>query len=413
MRILHTSDWHIGRSFFGYDLHDAQQVFIDHIINVVREEGVEVLLISGDLYDRSLPSLASIDLMAYALSRLSKLTKVVITSGNHDSSRRLGFGKELFESANVFIRTSVDDITRPILLPLGNDQLAIYGIPYLDPYTTSSHLIERQDTSAARAVDHGEVLRAAIGRINLHRQSVKANRTIVMSHAWFAGGENSESEVNIGGLGQAPINLLQGFDYAALGHLHKPKVIDDHIRYSGSALPYSFSERDVEKLTYLIDLSPDRLEVRSIASPKYKDLVQIEDSMENLLRSNEYAGLENAFVKIKITDERPPLNPKSILAARFGFIVELFTNSASLTPKNYEELRAMSPAQLVESFLKEVRTYGTNEWEAMQIANVLDRIEAGSPLIPGDPFLQNQEDQECSHEDISLQEVEEPKEDEA
>jgi exonuclease SbcD len=413
MRILHTSDWHIGRGFFGYDLHDAQQVFIDHIINVVKEEGVDVLLISGDLYDRSLPSLASIDLMAYALSQLSKLTKVIITSGNHDSSRRLGFGKELFESANVFIRTSVDDITRPILLPHGNDQLAIYGIPYLDPYTTSSQLIERQDSAAARTVDHGEVLRAAIGRINLHRESVKANRTIVMSHAWFAGGENSESEVNIGGLGQAPINLLQGFDYAALGHLHKPKVIDDHIRYSGSALPYSFSERDVEKLTYLIDLSADHLKATPITSPKYKELVQIEDSVENLLRSSKYEGLENAFVKIKITDERPPVNPKSVLGARFSFIVELFTNVASLTPKNYEELRAMSPSQLVESFLAEVRAYGPNEWEREQIANVLDRIEAGAPLIPSDPFLLSMEDEECSHEDIQVQEVEDRKEEEA
>ena len=398
MRILHSSDWHIGRNFFGYDLHDAQQVFIDHIINVVKEEKVDVLLISGDVYDRPMPSLASVDLMAYALSHLSKRTKVVITSGNHDSSRRLGFAKDILESGNVFIRTSVDDITRPVLLPFENDQLAIYGIPYLDPYTTSSLLIEKKDGEKGKAHNHGDVLSAAIARINADRKKVKANKTILMSHAWYAGGENSESEVNIGGLGQAPVNLLDGFDYAALGHLHKPNAIDNHIRYSGSALPYSFSEREKGKLTYLVDITKDGVKVKEIASPKYKELVQIEDTMENLLKSAEYKGLESAFVKLKITDERPPVNPKMALAARFGFIVELFTNTVGVREKNYEELKAMSAAELTGTFLHEVRGYGADEWEAQEIQSVLDRIEAGAPLSP------TEDSDECLHEEVAVDE---------
>lgn len=398
MRILHTSDWHIGRNFFGYDLHDAQETFIDHIISVVKEEKVDVLLISGDVYDRPLPSLASVELMGYALAHLSKITKVVITSGNHDSSRRLGFTKELLESANVFIRTSVDDITKPVLLPFENDQLAIYGIPYLDPYTTASLLIEKEEGIKAKVNEHGDVLGAAIARINADRKMVKANKTILMSHAWYAGGENSESEVNIGGLGQAPINLLEGFDYAALGHLHKPKEIDNHIRYSGSALPYSFSERDREKLTYLIDLTKDGVKVKAIESPKYKDLVQIEDTMENLLKSAQYKGLEGAFVKLKISDERPPVNPKIALAARFGFIVELFTATIGVREKNYDELKAMTPAQLTGTFLNEVRGFGANEWEAQEIQSVLDRIEAGAPLSP------TEDSDECTHDEVEIEE---------
>jgi len=398
MRILHTSDWHIGRNFFGYDLHDAQQTFIDHIISVVKDEKVDVLLISGDVYDRPLPSLASVDLMAYALSHLSKLTKVVITSGNHDSSRRLGFGKELFESANVFIRTSVDDITKPVLLPFDNDQLAIYGIPYLDPYTTSSLLIEKKEGEKSKVSDHGDVLGAAIARINLDRKKVKANKTILMSHAWYAGGENSESEVNIGGLGQAPINLLNGFDYTALGHLHKPKEIDNHIRYSGSALPYSFSEREKGELTYLVDITKDGVKVKEIASPKYKELVQIEDTMENLLKSPQYKGLESAFVKLKITDERPPVNPKIALSGRFGFIVELFTNTVGVREKNYEELKAMTPAQLIDTFLNEVRGFNADKWETQEIQSVLDRIEAGAPLTP------TEDSDECAHDEVEADE---------
>jgi exonuclease SbcD len=398
MRILHTSDWHIGRNFFSYDLHDAQQTFIDHIISVVKDEKVDVLLISGDVYDRPMPSLASVELMGYALSHLSKLTKVVITSGNHDSSRRLGFGKELFESANVFIRTSVDDITKPILLPFDNDQLAIYGIPYLDPYANSSMLTERKDGEKGRAQTHSDVLGAAMARIKADIKKVKANKTIVMSHAWYHGGEDSESEVNIGGLGQAPINLLDGFDYAALGHLHKPKEIENHIRYSGSALPYSFSEREKGKLTYLVDITKDGVKVKPIDSPTFKALVQVKDTMHNLLTSAEYKDLENAFVKITVTDERPPVNPKLLLSQRFSFIVELFTNTFGVREKNYDELRAMKPAQLIGTFLNEVRGYETNDWEAREIQNILDRIEAGAPLTA------TEDSDECVHEEVEADE---------
>ena len=165
MKLLHTSDWHIGRNFNGFDLHDPQRVFVDHIIDIVKEHKVDVLLISGDVYDRPTPSLASIDLLSYALRELSKITKVVITSGNHDSARRLGFGKELFKASNIHIKTTVDDILQPVLLPFENNQVAIYGIPYLDPYTTSSLLVDGVDPLKMASHNHQFVLAAAMDKI--------------------------------------------------------------------------------------------------------------------------------------------------------------------------------------------------------------------------------------------------------
>ena len=398
MRILHTSDWHLGRSLMGFDLHDPQQVFIDHIISVVKQEKVDVLLISGDIYDRALPSLASIDLLSYALSALTKITKVVISSGNHDSARRLGFGKEIFENSNLYIKTTVDDITKPALIPYDGGQLAIYGIPYLDPYTTAGLLLERDADGKLPTASHHSVLDAAMTRIATHRKEVKANKTIVMSHAWYAGNEplesdKSDSDTNIGGLGQASLELLKGFDYAALGHLHKPKIIEDHIRYSGSALPYSFSEKDIKKVSYLINIDNAGIRVEeAIDSPVYKTMHILEDTMQNLLNSPKYAGLEDQFVKIRLKDERPPINPKIALADRFGFIVEFLAESIELQTKNFEEIKLMSPEDLVGTFLTEIRNYSADAWEANEIKAAIERIQAGAPI-------DNYEDDECTHEE--------------
>jgi exonuclease SbcD len=399
MRILHTSDWHIGRSFVGFDLLPAQKTYIDHLIEVVKQEKVDVLLVSGDIYDQKVPSLASVSLLEYALAELSQITKVVITSGNHDSERRLGFGKNLFEQANVFLRTSLDDITRPVILPFSGKKLAIYGIPYLEPFTTSQHLIEKSDDGKRAVASHNNVVEAAIKRINEHRKTNKTDKTIVMSHAWFTGGDQSDSEINIGGLGQVSLELLKTFDYSALGHLHKPKEITEHIRYSGSALPYSFSEKSVPKLSWIVDLSGAKIQVKPIASPVYKSMHELEDTMENLLNSSKYKDFEDQFVKIKVMDKNPPVHPKIALAKRFSLIVELHSQQVLLETKNFEELKLLTPDELVATFLKEIRLAGPDEWELKQIKSVITQIQSGAKNSPDD-------EEECVHDDAVTEESE-------
>jgi exonuclease SbcD len=231
-----------------------------------------------------------------------------------------------------------------------------------------------------------------MSRITEHKKSVKADRTILMSHAWYAGGDVSDSETNIGGLGQASLELLKGFDYSALGHLHKPKVIEEHIRYSGSALPYSFSERGSEKCTYLVELTKDKLKVEEIKSPVYKTMHEIHDTMENFLTSEKYKSLKDQFVKIKITDERPPVNPKIALSDRFKFIVELISESVVLQTKNYEEMKKMSPAEIIKAFLSDIRHFEADKWEEKQITSALDQIKAGVSL-------DGESEEECDHSD--------------
>src|SRR6478609_5864317 len=159
MRLLHTSDWHLGRSFHGVGMLDAQRAFIDQLVRVVRDEAVDVVLIAGDVYDRALPGVDVVGLLDDALVRLSGAgAKVVLTSGNHDSAIRLGFASRLLERGGVHLRTRLDDLATPLLLPLSDDdagaQLAIYGVPWLEPRLVAGAL--GVDTAS-----HFEVTRAA------------------------------------------------------------------------------------------------------------------------------------------------------------------------------------------------------------------------------------------------------------
>jgi exonuclease SbcD len=379
MRILHTSDWHIGRNLKLFDLSDAQTQFIDHVIQVVKVEKVDAVLISGDIYDRALPSLDAIATFEYALKELSAITKVIVTSGNHDGARRLGFASLLLENSNIYIRTRIEDIDSPVLLTDENKTIAVYGIPYLEPFSSSSKLVTNPEEAQKIQRSHQGVLSLAIDRINADRKKTKHNHAVVMSHAWFTGGETdgSEIDISVGGIGNAPTSLLNGFDYAALGHIHRPQVIEDHIRYSGSALHYSFKGAKAKRLTYLVDFSGPKPVTTEILSPVYRELTEIEDSMDNFLRLAKYAENENSFLKIKLTDKPAPLQAMAQLRVRFPWVVELSTLTGTGEMPKWEEIRDKSDFDICCDFLDDVRGAAPDEWEIKQLRIAIDKSVRG------------------------------------
>ena len=134
MRILHTSDWHLGRTFHGRVLDDAQETFADHLVELARREAVDAVVVAGDVYDRAIPPIDSVRLLDDTLRRLSDITRVVLTPGNHDSAQRLGFGADLLREG-LTIRARTAEVDRPVVIPDpdGGDGLYIYALPYLDP----------------------------------------------------------------------------------------------------------------------------------------------------------------------------------------------------------------------------------------------------------------------------------------
>ena len=215
MRILHTSDWHLGRSFHREGMLGHQAAYVDHLLAVVASERVDLVVVAGDVYDRALPPVDAVRLANETFTRLSRSrAKVVVTSGNHDSAQRLGFGSELIDAAGVFIRTRADSVGTPVLVGDDHGEVAVYGIPYLDPDAVRSGW-------RLRARSHEAALTEAMRRVRGDLAGRDA-RSVVLAHAFVAGGQPSDSErdISVGGISRVPTSVFEGFDYTALGHLH-------------------------------------------------------------------------------------------------------------------------------------------------------------------------------------------------
>lgn len=319
MRILHTSDWHLGRSFHGTGTLDAQRIFLDNLEKTVREEAVDVVLVAGDVYDRALPAVDVVALFDEALERLTVAgAQVVISSGNHDSATRLGFGGRILARGGVHLRTRMEDIGVPVTWPLGPAaELAVYGIPYLEPRVVADGL-------QAAAATHTAVTGAALDRIRedlVHRKTERRVVSIVLAHTFAAGGASSDSErdLAIGGLGAVPLSLFDGFDYAALGHLHGRQKLSETVRYSGSPLAYSFSEVGQNKGAWLLEVTPDGVsQVRAVEWPAARELAVLSGTLDDLLGREDLQWAEHAYCHITLTDRERPARAMERLRTRFA-----------------------------------------------------------------------------------------------
>lgn len=269
MRLLHTSDWHLGRGLHGVDLHEAQQHVVDQVVDSVRRYSVDVVLIAGDVYDRAVPPVRSVRLWSDALKELSALVPVIVIPGNHDSATRLGVGSDLFRDG-VHIVTELSAVGTPIQLHDAAGPVLVYPIPFLDP-DVARHALSDGGQPLERS--HEAVMTAAMNRVRgdlaARRATEPASRAVVMAHAFVVAAEvrgtegdsersDSERDIRVGGVDSVPSEVFSGFDYVALGHLHgAQRVGRENVRYSGSPVRYSFSEVNQQKQLLVVDLGPN------------------------------------------------------------------------------------------------------------------------------------------------------------
>ncbi len=314
MRLIHTSDWHLGRSFHQVGLLGAQAAYLDSLVEVVRTERVDAVLVSGDVYDRALPSPETVDLLSQTLERLVDAgAQVVVSSGNHDSAIRLGFAAGLLERAGVHLRTSVADVGRPVLV----GDVAVHPLPYLEPALAA-------DALGATERTHAGVLRAAMARVRADAEQ-RAGRTVVMAHAFVAGGVGSESErdISVGGVSAVPPGVFAGVDYTALGHLHGRQEVGETVRYSGSPVAMSFSEWNHRKGSLLVELSAGAPVVEHVEAPVERPLALLRGTLEQLLTDPAHRHAEAAWCQVTLTDSQRPLGAMDRVRRRFPFTLEL------------------------------------------------------------------------------------------
>ncbi len=333
MRLLHTSDWHLGRSLHRADLRAAQSAFLDHLVAVARAEKVDAVLVAGDIYDRAVPPVDAVELCEDALLRLHDAgARIVLISGNHDSARRLGFGSGLLEKAGVHLRTRPGALARPVVLEDAHGPVAVYGVPYLEPDAVRGELppAAGSTTSDADAGDvprgHAGVLGHAVACIRADAEARGLRRRVVMAHGWVTGGAASESErdITVGGVGQVPAELFAGFGYVALGHLHGQQTVAPRLRYSGSPLPYSFSEASHRKGSWLVELdAAGNARVEQVPAPVHRRLSVLRGRLADLLGSSAYARYSGDFVSVTLTDPSRPEGAMDALRARFPHVLVL------------------------------------------------------------------------------------------
>jgi exonuclease SbcD len=326
VRILHTSDWHLGRSFHGVGMLDAQAAYVDHLIEVVASERVDLVVVAGDIYDRALPPVDAVELADDTFARLAaSRATAVVSSGNHDSAARLGFNARLADSAGVHLRTRWQDVGTPILLEDEHGQVAVHAIPYLEPDAVRAAwaLPERS---------HEAALTAAMTRVGADLAARPGTRSVVLAHAFVAGSadapgrmsSDSERDISVGGIQIAPTRLFTPVDYAALGHLHGRQTLTETVRYSGSPLAYSFSEAAQTKGSWLVDLGPGGVTATSfVPAPVPRRLAVARGRLEELLTDGRHACLEEAWLQVTLTDRVRPQHAMERLRARFPHTVVL------------------------------------------------------------------------------------------
>jgi exonuclease SbcD len=394
MRLLHTSDWHLGRSLHRADLRAAQSVFLDHLVDTVRAEKVDAVLVAGDIYDRAVPPVDAVELCADALNRLHGAgARIVLISGNHDSARRLGFGSPLLEVAGVHVRTRPSELTRPVLLEDAHGPVAVYGVPYLEPDAVRGDLPQADGTGppaeGTPAPDPGEVPRGHAGVLGHAARCIRADansrrvqRRVVLAHGWVAGGAASESErdITVGGVGQVPATLFDDFSYVALGHLHGQQTIAGHLRYSGSPLPYSFSEATHHKGSWLVELDgAGTIRAERVPAPVHRRLSVLRGPLKDLLSSAAFAPYTGDFVSVTLTDPSRPEAAMDALRARFPYILVLAFEPEGVRPdeRGYRaRIAGRDDLSVAAEFVKHVRNEPASDSERELLAGAFEAVRA-------------------------------------
>lgn len=385
MRILHTSDWHIGRTFHGVDLLADQERVLDAIAGLVAAEGVDTVVLPGDVYDRSIPSADAIAVCNRGFEAIRAAgARIVATSGNHDSPTRLGAGASFAAAGGLYLRTTVADSHRPILLPDAHGEVAFYGIPYLEPE------ICRAELGIPGARSHAEVLSAVLTRIRADMAERPGVRSVVLAHAFVVGGlaGGSERSISVGGVETVPLQLFTdlGAEYVALGHLHSPQEPAESVRYSGSPLPYSFGESSHRKKVWLVDLdAAGPVRVRGHDLPQVRGLSKLTGTLESLLGDTAWEAAEQHYVSVTLTDYARPVDAMRKLRERFPYAVhvEWERPQGDTALKYRERVRGRDDTEIARTFLGDVRGEPSEtemQWLARAMAAAVREPESGAPV---------------------------------
>jgi exonuclease SbcD len=326
LRILHTSDWHLGRALHEESLLADQAWVLDRLVEAVTSERPDAVVVAGDVYDRAVPPPEAVALLDDVLTRLAGLgVPVVAIAGNHDSAERLSFGARLLEGRGVHLRGAVERAGEPVLIP-GKGR--IFALPFVEPEVVRG--LTQDDAIRGHAAATAAALLAA--RAAAAAGSLPA---VLAAHAFVQGAAqtpDSERPIVVGTAGSVPPETFAGFDYVALGHLHAPQEIAPGLRYSGSLLKYSFAEAGHEKAALLVEVDRGSATVRPLPLGARRDVVRVRGTLADLLGRPELDRHRGDLLEVTLDDEGYVLDAMRRLQVRFPHVVNVVRSALSAAP---------------------------------------------------------------------------------
>lgn len=376
MRILHTSDWHIGRQLHNVSLLDDQRHALDQIITITDEQDVDVVIVAGDIYDRAVPPAAAVELLDETVNRIcNELDKqLIVISGNHDSGERLGFGSRQMATSGLHIIGPLWQTPNPVVIKGPHGDVAFYGVPYNAPATVR-HLHDVELSS------HDEAMALLTGKIQA--DNTPGRPCVVIAHCYLDGGTSCESErpLSIGGADLVSADYFKTFTYAALGHLHGPQHKNhEHIRYSGSPLKYSFSEQHHHKGVTLIDIDAQGVaSTKQVLITPLRDMRVIEGSLDELIEAGRLDPKHDDYISARLTDTQALLEPMARLRDVYPNILHLekldLINRSDQVRASRERIKKGEMSMLTD-FYQQVTGDSLSEAQTKIAATILEKLYA-------------------------------------
>lgn len=370
MKLLHLGDLHIGKRIGNLSLIEDQKYILNEILNVIDEKEIEVVMIAGDVYDRSIPSEEAVNLLDDFLVSLSqRKLKVLISAGNHDSVERLSFGSRLIESSGIYISPEYDGNIRKVSLEDQYGIIDFYLLPFLKPaYVRHVYPDEEIETV-------NDAVRVAVNKLDID----KSHRNIILSHQYVTGAKSdgSEDELSLGGTNAVEASVYDGFDYVALGHVHRPQnVLGGRIRYCGSPMKFSFDEEKQNKGLTVVDIG-EEIKTEVLPLKAKRDFVIVKGRYSELIKGNVYCEDED-FVHIVLSDEDDIPNAFNNLSVVYRNLISLEydnrrTRNSTVSDGGDIDM-SLSPYELIEEFYHARNDADMNEEQKNYIRTLIPEV---------------------------------------
>lgn len=387
MKFFHLSDLHIGKQLHSYNLKEDQEAILSQVVEAARRLHPDAVVIAGDIHDKQVPSAEAVTVFNCFLTELSDIAppiSVLITAGNHDSARRLDYASEILDRHHIHIAgvppIEQGEYLKKVTFQDAYGEVDFYLLPFVKPgYVRNLLDDEMEGNSYTEAV-----------RMLLEREDIDVSkRNVLVSHQFYTFGGNepqrSDSEaVVVGGLDNVDAGVLEKFDYAALGHIHRPQQIgNSRFRYCGTLLKYSVSESEDNKHLLMVELGEKGTEPVYTAVPlsPIRDVRRLEGKFENILEEAKNKKLRNDYVSITVTDEVEPYQFRERLEETYPFLLEVRVENTRTRTKMEEQEEVMDisdPLQVFGRFFEEMQGRQMSREEEALLKDVLEEME-GQP----------------------------------